>query len=160
VDADTGLAARRSDQPAAGQHLVGDHGPESGRSSTLAKCLLRENRAVRASRGPIISETVSMLETPDGRAVCGRTARTVRREGRRKPSLPLSGLRAQRPEISCPFGKLRAAHWIPVFTWMTWVYVAIARRRPLAPRWLRRTAGLRISSIRGNGFDEPRGSPI
>jgi RNA-directed DNA polymerase len=35
-------------------------------------------------------------ETPDEvtanwRAVCGRTARTVRREGRRKPSLPLSG---------------------------------------------------------------------
>jgi hypothetical protein len=29
-------------------------------------------------------------ETSDGRAVCGRTARTVRREGRRKPSLPLS----------------------------------------------------------------------
>jgi len=30
-------------------------------------------------------------ETTDWRAVCGRTARTVRREGRRKPSLPLSG---------------------------------------------------------------------
>jgi hypothetical protein len=29
-------------------------------------------------------------ETTDWRAVCGRTARTVRREGRRKPSLPLS----------------------------------------------------------------------
>jgi hypothetical protein len=29
-------------------------------------------------------------ETNDWRAVCGRTARTVRREGRRKPSLPLS----------------------------------------------------------------------
>jgi hypothetical protein len=30
------------------------------------------------------------VETNDWRAVCGRTARTVRREGRRKPSLPLS----------------------------------------------------------------------
>jgi hypothetical protein len=29
-------------------------------------------------------------ETNDWRAVCGRTARTVRREGGRKPSLPLS----------------------------------------------------------------------
>jgi hypothetical protein len=29
-------------------------------------------------------------ETNDWRAVCGKTARTVRREGRRKPSLPLS----------------------------------------------------------------------
>src|SRR5271157_5245389 len=29
-------------------------------------------------------------ETTDWRAVCGKTARTVRREGRRKPSLPLS----------------------------------------------------------------------
>ena len=30
--------------------------------------------------------------TTDWRAVCGRTARTVRREGRREPSLPLSGI--------------------------------------------------------------------
>jgi hypothetical protein len=30
------------------------------------------------------------VETNDWRAVCGKTARTVRREGRRKPSLPLS----------------------------------------------------------------------
>jgi len=29
-------------------------------------------------------------KTTNRRAVCGRTARTVRREGRRKPSLPLS----------------------------------------------------------------------
>ena len=29
-------------------------------------------------------------ETADWRAVCGKTARTVRREGRPKPSLPLS----------------------------------------------------------------------
>src|SRR5277367_1899344 len=34
---------------------------------------------------------VPAVETDDWRAVCGRTARTVRREGRRKPSLPLSG---------------------------------------------------------------------
>src|SRR4051812_43702144 len=33
------------------------------------------------------------VETSDWRAVCGRTARTVRREGRRKPSLPLSVVR-------------------------------------------------------------------
>ena len=30
-------------------------------------------------------------ETTDWRAVCGKTARTVRREGRPRPSLPLSG---------------------------------------------------------------------
>ena len=34
-------------------------------------------------------------ETNDWRAVCGRTARTVRREGRRKPFLPLSDLAAR-----------------------------------------------------------------
>src|SRR5579863_5934249 len=32
-------------------------------------------------------------ETNDWRAVCGKTASTVRREGRRKPSLPLSPVR-------------------------------------------------------------------
>src|SRR5271156_4424259 len=35
-------------------------------------------------------------ETNDGRAVCGRTARTVRREGRRKPFLPLSAVATRR----------------------------------------------------------------
>jgi len=33
------------------------------------------------------------VETNNWRAVCGKTASTVRREGRRKPSLPLSGER-------------------------------------------------------------------
>src|ERR1700677_4164034 len=32
------------------------------------------------------------VETSNWRAVCGKTASTVRREGRRKPSLPLSGV--------------------------------------------------------------------
>ena len=38
------------------------------------------------------------VETNNWRAVCGKTASTVRREGRRKPSLPLSrvGLVAER----------------------------------------------------------------
>src|SRR5688500_15142719 len=35
-------------------------------------------------------------ETSDWRAVCGRTARTVRREGRRKPSLSLSAIEVSR----------------------------------------------------------------
>jgi len=37
-----------------------------------------------------------MRPTRDWRAVCGRTARTVRREGRRQPSLPLSESRCER----------------------------------------------------------------
>ena len=37
------------------------------------------------------------VETSNWRAVCGKTASTVRREGRRKPSLPLSGATARGP---------------------------------------------------------------
>jgi len=43
-----------------------------------------------------------MKETPDWRAVCGKTARTVRREGRRKPSLPLSPTSRARRRIWPP----------------------------------------------------------
>jgi hypothetical protein len=37
-----------------------------GRPSTLAKCLLRGSRAVRASHGLVIGETVSMKKPPTG----------------------------------------------------------------------------------------------
>ena len=50
------------------------------------------------SKRPDIKRDVPDEETNDWRAVCGRTARTVRREGRRKPSLPLSrGSAATKP---------------------------------------------------------------
>ena len=39
--------------------------------------------------GALAASACPDVETSDWRAVCGRTARTVRREGRRKPSLPL-----------------------------------------------------------------------
>jgi hypothetical protein len=39
------------------------------------------------------------VETSNWRAVCGKTASTVRREGRRKPSLPLSNGRVSRLEV-------------------------------------------------------------
>src|SRR3954452_18041542 len=39
---------------------------------------------------PIRKRDTPDEESHDWRAVCGRTARTVRREGRPKPSLPLS----------------------------------------------------------------------
>src|SRR5271155_4802939 len=42
------------------------------------------------------------VETNNCRAVCGKTASTVRREGRRKPSLPLSGLSPQAAAITPP----------------------------------------------------------
>lgn len=48
--------------------------------SLLDSCLPLMSRAVNRSR----------CGTFDWRAVCGRTARTVRREGRRELSLPLS----------------------------------------------------------------------
>src|SRR5208337_2622524 len=88
--------ARRIHPPAATRpspqtrEAVVAHGNEQSRSSALAKGLLRGSRAVRSTHGLAVGETVSMKETPDWRAVCGKTARTVRREGRRKPSLPLS----------------------------------------------------------------------
>ena len=37
-----------------------------------------------------IARDIPDVETNDWRAVCGKTASTVRREGRRKPFLPLS----------------------------------------------------------------------
>jgi len=45
--------------------------------------------------------------TRDRRAVCGRTARTVRREGRRKPSLPLSEPSLRTNAFSYPPSALR-----------------------------------------------------
>src|ERR1700678_1877134 len=40
------------------------------------------------------------VETSNWRAVCGKTASTVRREGRRKPSLPLSGATSRGPWVA------------------------------------------------------------
>ena len=42
------------------------------------------------------------VETSNWRAVCGKTASTVRREGRREPSLPLSRERQGRPARRTP----------------------------------------------------------
>src|ERR1700677_1737728 len=42
------------------------------------------------------------VETSNWRAVCGKTASTVRREGRRKPSLPLSGATARPSRLLAP----------------------------------------------------------
>jgi hypothetical protein len=41
-------------------------------SPTMAKCLLRECRAVRASHGLAISETVSMKKPPTGEPYAGK----------------------------------------------------------------------------------------
>ena len=60
------------------------------RPTTLAKCLLRGSRAVHPASSLRSTRDTPDEETNDWRAVCGKTARTVRREGRRKPSLPLS----------------------------------------------------------------------
>ena len=46
---------------------------------------------VHIIHGSIPSETSPMWKPANWRAVCGKAASTVRREGRRKPSLPLSG---------------------------------------------------------------------
>src|SRR5215469_12724358 len=56
----------------------------------MAKCLLRGPWVVHTESGLGLSETVPKRITADWRAVCGKTACTVRRAGWRKPSRPLS----------------------------------------------------------------------
>src|SRR5262245_46284402 len=56
----------------------------------MAKCLLRGPWVVHTENGLGLSETVPQRITADWRAVCGKTACTVRRAGWRKPSRPLS----------------------------------------------------------------------
>ena len=51
-------------------------------SLSLAKCVLRCSRAFHHDRSPTAGEPTPMRITTDWRAVCGRTARTVRRAGR------------------------------------------------------------------------------
>ena len=50
-------------------------------SLSLAKCVLRCSRALHHDRSPNAGEPTPMRITTNWRAVCGRTARTVRREG-------------------------------------------------------------------------------
>jgi hypothetical protein len=71
--------------------LDGTHGVGAGNG-------VKEGQSFYASFGLFAKSTVRYQrdapdeETNDWRAVCGRTARTVRREGRRKPFLPLSAV--------------------------------------------------------------------
>src|SRR6516225_8980645 len=58
----------------------------------MAKCLLRGPWVVHTENGLGLSETVPKRITADWRAVCGKTACTVRRAGWRKPSRPLSAI--------------------------------------------------------------------
>ena len=61
-------------------------GTMRSRPPAMAQCLLRGSRAVHPSRSPSNTRDTPDEETSDWRAVCGRTARTVRRAGR--DSLP------------------------------------------------------------------------
>src|SRR5579859_302713 len=63
------------------------------RSQTVAQRVLRTSRAARPVWGLVRGETLLIRITTDWRAVCGKTARTVRRAGRGHPSRPLSGAR-------------------------------------------------------------------
>ena len=65
------------------------------RPPAMAKRLLRQPRAVHPGKQLGIRRDVPDEVIRDWRAVCGRTACTVRREGRRKPSVPLSGALAR-----------------------------------------------------------------
>src|SRR5271157_4042233 len=71
--------------PQTGEAVV-EHGNQSRRSSTLAKCLLRGNRADRASHGLAVCETVSMKNPPTGEPYAGQPP--VRFGGRGGESLP------------------------------------------------------------------------
>ena len=74
-------AARRPAQ--AGKAPRSGHLPR--RPSTLAKCLLRGSRAVRASHGLVIRETVSMKKPPTGEPYAGKPPVRFGGRGRRKP---------------------------------------------------------------------------
>src|SRR5208282_692352 len=55
------------------------------RPSTMAKCLLRGSRAIRASHGLVIGETVSMKKPPTGEPYAGKPPVRFGGRGRRKP---------------------------------------------------------------------------
>ena len=63
---------------------VAHRSSEPRSQSAVAQCLLRGARAVRTSRRPGPLRDSLDEETTDWRAVCGKTARTVRRAGRAK----------------------------------------------------------------------------
>ena len=82
-------AAATRPSPQTGEAVV-EHGNQPRRSSTLAKCLLRGSRAVRASHGLAVGETVSMKKPPTGEPYAGKPPVRFGGRGGRKPSLPLS----------------------------------------------------------------------
>jgi hypothetical protein len=100
-------AARASAQ--AGEAAGPGHLP--GRSPTLAHCLLRECRAVRASHGLASSETVSMKKPPTGEPYAGKPhVRFGGRGGRRPFPTPInSTIRRSRNTSSCQRHRLPAA---------------------------------------------------
>ena len=82
--------ARRVCQAAAARRPAqAGKAPRAGRlprrPSTLAKCLLRGSRAVRASHGLVIGETVSMKKPPTGEPYAGKPPVRFGGRGRRKP---------------------------------------------------------------------------
>jgi hypothetical protein len=80
-----------------------DNGPTP--SSQLSGC----SRCTQ----PVDARANPDMETTHWRAVCGRTARTVRRAGRREPSRPYQRLALVLVQWR------RQRHWIPAFAGMT-----------------------------------------
>src|SRR5262249_10654632 len=85
------LPRTRPDDPAAPASHVAQAGTPPGRRkrssrpSTMAQCLLRECRAVRASHGLAISETVSMKKPPTGEPYARKPPVRFGGRGRCKP---------------------------------------------------------------------------
>lgn len=85
------LRQARRIRPAAVARLLAQAGEATGagrlsrRPSTLAECLLRECRAVRALHGLGLRETVSMKKLPTGEPYAGKPPVRFGGRGRRKP---------------------------------------------------------------------------
>src|ERR1035438_10070401 len=71
----------------------------------MAQCLLRQAGPLATGRRPQLNMSIWRQQTADWRAVCGKTACTVRREGERSRALPtpIGGGSKMRP--AAPSGK-------------------------------------------------------
>src|ERR1017187_3620426 len=89
----------------------------------MAQCLLRQAGSLATGRRRQVNSSTWRQQTADWRAVCGKTACTVRREGERSRALPtpiddrgrlpLPRLRRRRQEARRAARRLRTAAGIP-----------------------------------------------